>query len=448
MAQARRASDECAFMLLGEVIGHRRIEDLFLVPQDVRTAAYIEGRYGEPLSCSRRLFDSRRAPAHTKLPYALGMTDSGTGRDEPHVGGEIVIYRLFDVGYAIALDRALDLLATSGPDRRRPTRSEAVAIQIPNPPIAVSLGTARLDVQGQSVHADVSARVFDFGVVSMRARIAVGPDLPWSAFADWGTAVHAAPWSDPLADARDRLLSRIAPAVDQPDLSAITEDYTVFQLDRLVDASGGVFPLADVHDDAIARLLLGESKPLSAGSRKALISPRLSYFEDDLVVLTWSTALVVEPTASDTDVQYVLEFANAQLLELRWYDAVLDAELPAIQSRFRQARRSFRLLGRRYSHLLQLLQHRMADSVELIERVENSLQVTDDVYLARVHSGALAEFRERAWRDGIDRKIAIVRGTYDMLNAESLARRSETLEVIVVLLIMFEIVLSLLHVPR
>ena len=46
MAQARRASDECAFMLLGEVIEHRRTEDLFLVPEDPRTAAYIEGRYG------------------------------------------------------------------------------------------------------------------------------------------------------------------------------------------------------------------------------------------------------------------------------------------------------------------------------------------------------------------------------------------------------------------
>jgi phosphate transport system ATP-binding protein len=46
MAQARRASDECIFMLLGELIEHRRTEDLFLVPQDRRTAEYIEGRYG------------------------------------------------------------------------------------------------------------------------------------------------------------------------------------------------------------------------------------------------------------------------------------------------------------------------------------------------------------------------------------------------------------------
>jgi len=46
MAQARRASDECIFMLLGEVIEHGRTTELFLNPREARTAEYIEGRYG------------------------------------------------------------------------------------------------------------------------------------------------------------------------------------------------------------------------------------------------------------------------------------------------------------------------------------------------------------------------------------------------------------------
>ena len=46
MGQARRVSDECLFMLLGELIEHNRTESLFLVPQNPRTAEYIEGRYG------------------------------------------------------------------------------------------------------------------------------------------------------------------------------------------------------------------------------------------------------------------------------------------------------------------------------------------------------------------------------------------------------------------
>jgi len=46
MAQARRASDECAFMLLGEMLEFTRTADLFLRPRNPKTAEYIEGRYG------------------------------------------------------------------------------------------------------------------------------------------------------------------------------------------------------------------------------------------------------------------------------------------------------------------------------------------------------------------------------------------------------------------
>jgi phosphate transport system ATP-binding protein len=46
MAQARRVSQECAFMLMGEVVEYDRTANLFLTPKDSRTADYIEGRYG------------------------------------------------------------------------------------------------------------------------------------------------------------------------------------------------------------------------------------------------------------------------------------------------------------------------------------------------------------------------------------------------------------------
>jgi phosphate transport system ATP-binding protein len=46
MAQARRASDECIFMLMGEIIEHAPTRDLFFNPKNEKTAMYIEGRYG------------------------------------------------------------------------------------------------------------------------------------------------------------------------------------------------------------------------------------------------------------------------------------------------------------------------------------------------------------------------------------------------------------------
>ena len=46
MAQARRASEECIFMLLGKVIEHSRTGEMFVRPKHTETADYIEGRYG------------------------------------------------------------------------------------------------------------------------------------------------------------------------------------------------------------------------------------------------------------------------------------------------------------------------------------------------------------------------------------------------------------------
>jgi phosphate transport system ATP-binding protein len=46
MAQARRASEECIFMLLGKVVEHAPTVEMFVTPRHQETADYIEGRYG------------------------------------------------------------------------------------------------------------------------------------------------------------------------------------------------------------------------------------------------------------------------------------------------------------------------------------------------------------------------------------------------------------------
>jgi phosphate transport system ATP-binding protein len=46
MAQARRASEDCIFMLMGKVVEHSPTDELFVTPRRQETADYIEGRYG------------------------------------------------------------------------------------------------------------------------------------------------------------------------------------------------------------------------------------------------------------------------------------------------------------------------------------------------------------------------------------------------------------------
>jgi len=363
---------------------------------------------------------------------------------EPRVRGVAIVYRLYDVGYEIALDRALDLLASSAPERVRLVRGEGQAIQVKNPPVTVILGTENVAVAGERLDAEVSARVFDFGVVSLRMRIAAPREMSWSDFSAFGNAVDADRTIGALFDQHVRLLvDRIRPAVERAGVAAQTEDYVVYRISRMVDAHGQPVGAGALGDLDVAPLLLNERRPLSVEARRELLPHRFTYYGDDLTILTWDNALVVEPEPNDTDVQFILEFANAQLLELRFYDAILDAQLPQMYDRVSAARRGRGFIfTRRYAPLLADLQRLVADSTELVERVENSLKVTDDVYLARIYSAALEIFRGRAWRSGIDRKLGIIRETYAMLNAESQAARAEALEIAIVVLIVAEIVFA------
>lgn len=362
------------------------------------------------------------------------------------VTGGAMVYRLFDVGYEILLDRALALLEGNAPARERPLRGEAQAMQIANPPVSVTLGMEEVVIDGRTYDAAISARIFDFGVVSLRLYVDAGTAIGWEQFSRFGNAVDVGTDLTPLFHRHLKaLFERVSPAIERPAIAPVSEDYVVFRIRRLEDADGRVASADALGDDDIVPLLLNESRQLSPAARRELLPHRFSYYGDDLTILTWDNALVLEPVAEDTDVQYILEFANAQLLELRYYDALLDAELPRMYDRIEGERLGTGgLLRRRYAPLLADLQRLVADSTELIERAENSLKVTDDVYLARIYATALEIFRARAWRTGVDRKLAIIRDTYSMLNSEAQAARAEVLELAIVLLIVADIIIALL----
>jgi hypothetical protein len=376
--------------------------------------------------------------------------------DEVRVDGSVTVYRLYDIGYTIALDHAAELLGASIRGRIRPSRLEARAIEVRNPPLLATLNTIDLAVAGSPRRATISAHLFDFGVCSLQVCIPAPVRLAWSAFTEACAAIESATDLGVVFDREVRdLVGRIAPAIERPALAPLAEEYKVYRVDRIsfngpstgADAQAASVPVTDVlTDEEIAALLIGERQRLSSAARRELIPHRFSYYEDDLAVMTWESALVVEPRIEDRDVEYILEFANAQLLELRMYDQQLDADLPALYDRVEaaRARRSPRLTGR-FRAVLSDLQTRVADVTETVERVENALKVTNDVYLARIYATALELFRAQAWRRGIDRKLAILRETYTMLNSEAQAARAELLEIVIVVLILVELLLGLLR---
>jgi hypothetical protein len=360
------------------------------------------------------------------------------------VGG-VIAYRLYDVGYALDLEHAARLLEGQATARTRPTRGEAKALVIAQPPLILALGPVTLPGAASSA-AELSACCFDFGVISLRVHVSVPEGTRWPDLVALVRALDRADLQAIFGPALSQLTSQLAPAITRPGIAPVAEDYTICRLGGLLAADGAAVAPGVLDDHALAELLLGEPRALTEDARRHLLSRRFSYTDQDLTVLSWDAALVIEPVRADQDVEFLLEFANAQLLELRVYDAYLDAELPQLYDRASLARRGpTALLVRRFEHVLAGLHTLVADTTEVVERVENGLKVTNDVYLARIYQAALALFREDAWRLGLTRKLGIFRDTYAMLNDEAQTARGNVLEVIIILLIVIEVVMGLIR---
>jgi len=352
--------------------------------------------------------------------------------------------RLFDIAYAIDLAKAETLWASHAAGRTSRSRLSATppkAVAFGVPPLAVALDAVNLDLGGQSVEAVVTARLYDFGTISLAVRVPAR-DLEWAEFAQRlnmvGETASLTFWEPILAQLR-RIL---AGALVRPTPSAVSEDYLIGTVQAFDSKLSAPEILQRVD---LVPLLSGERRALSDSARTDLLRQRFSYYTDDLVVLTWDRAFIVEPRA-DTDVADVLEVANAQLLQMRYYDELLDDELPRMYDLVEAARSRWNLVAaRRYADLARSLTTLVAEVTELTEKVDNALQVTEDVYLARIYTAALDLFRVPLVSHAVDRKLSIIRDTYTALYDETSSIRSTWMEAAILVLILVELILAVVR---
>jgi len=211
-----------------------------------------------------------------------------------------------------------------------------------------------------------------------------------------------------------------------------------------IDDTHGRSPLDNMlnsHAATLARILRGETAPLSQQEIADALACRISYGPDDATIIDWNAALVFDRQAED--VRTVLEFANVELLEMRVLDAHLDKGLESSYDVVSRRRLGvLRAIGSSAAELRRIAQLQ-ADSAMLFEGVNNNFKLIGDQYLARVYRLASQRFHLADWDAGILRKLATLESIYQKLADQQSHRRSEVLEWIIIALIAFEIAMSL-----
>jgi hypothetical protein len=276
---------------------------------------------------------------------------------------------------------------------------------------------------------------FDFGALSLTVRFPVRM-TPEELLTLAGDLADPAPLNEAARRILSPLIDRLRPAVTGLEVSELSEEYVIFQVDNAY-ANWGTD-----HPDWVAGLVRLDPEPLSEAEIAEANRLSISYTPTDLVTLDWAAGFVADRDSADT--LQVIEFANVQLLEFRHIDDRLDDRLEAAYKligtgqRRRWAPPSWRMYGAAMRNVREL----EIEATSLFERADNALKLIGDQYLSRVFELASTRFHLRDWQQSIRRKLDTVGDVYDLLVQQSGVSRMETLEIIVILLIAMEIALA------
>ncbi|MCW5833357.1 MAG: hypothetical protein KIS78_13225 [Labilithrix sp.] len=353
--------------------------------------------------------------------------------------GSLLAYRVFDACDTIALDVAERIVPSAKRVELGGPLAEGLVIAVPA--VEIALAPCELVIPGIDgpLHARVSARIFHFGVISVLY------EIPLESGTSLGSIVPvcAALYESAALDARgarhlEEIVGALSTSVEKPHEWDENESYTIVFVEQLAGA-GGVESLVD--SETVAKLLLGEvsERPLGAGTRQEVLRDGFSYLTDDLVVIDWNSALVVEPSGSRL-VPHVLELATCQLLEFRYYDGLLDRELARV---YDLVGRTPRILRSPFGALTRHVLRSFMELTEFTERVDNAIKSVGDVYLARVYLAAINRFRVPHWRESVETKLGLVGRAYELLKGEVEVSRAQALELIIVILILAELVAAI-----
>ncbi len=336
-------------------------------------------------------------------------------------------FRIYETGQELDLDALENQLSESHSiARSRFSRVNPKSIVMDVQPLLVKLDSVQTNA-GQPLMLFARARIFDIGAISIclehRVKDPRPGDLELLALKFTGQK-----GLDDFFASHLRTLQNIL-APDDGSLQIDTgffEDYNVYWTSA-----------ADSGSDPVA-VLMGETASFSHQMRSEILKNNLSYSTDDSALISWDSAWLVDPE-DPTDLVDLIEYANVQLLELRYYDRQLTDQVGKMYDHMASADNlsHFRRL-REYHQIMADVMEFYADITETTEKIKNLLKITEDIYYARVYAATLNVLRSSQWTDSVNRKIEVIHRNYTMLSNEVNIQHSNSLEWMIIVLIALE----------
>lgn len=353
------------------------------------------------------------------------------------LGGSFSAVLLYDIAEEIRLDRARQSLGTGPPERRPEFRRPAPQyVRFEHPPVVYS--AAEIRHAGEDPWK-TTIKLYDYGVLS------VSFELPFEC--DWNDVTRlAARWigsfdiehhAKEIAQAQ---IGRIEGALVKPYSEWTMEDYYAVHVRSACAADGQPLSsqeLISEYGARIAQIVRGESVELSQSETAEVMKEWLSYYPNDLLIVTWMAAFVYDTPEGALPILQILEYANTQLLELRHYDDLLTKVLAGVYDSLERRRgivSRWKIAGQ-----AERLNRIRLDVTELTERVDNSIKFLGDMFYTRAYRLAARRIGVTDYRALVDEKLKTAADLYQSMVEEFHQARTFVLEVMVVAILIIEL---------
>ncbi len=355
--------------------------------------------------------------------------------------GSTIVCFAADIGFGLDLEIASGLFpgGVGRPNiRERRTPSHLV---LDPAPLHVTLPLEDREIAGFAMEPRAEAVLFDFGGVAILFRIPIAG--PLNRLIGLSEALYENESLSTLARTQIALLAeRLRPALDRPEIAPALEDYCIHHVSAFAEPITSEALLRE-HAATLSAILRAERHPLASQEVSEAIAQSMAYRPDDLLVLDWNAAFVVDREFEA--LATMLIFANVELLEMRVLDGQLDRLVDrAYESLSRRSVRDALGIGPA-RHERRRLARLEIESAILFEQINNSLKLFGDEYLARAYRLAARRLHIGDWEASVRRKLETVERIESTLGDEQSNRRMELLEWIIILLIAWEVVWSFLN---
>jgi hypothetical protein len=348
------------------------------------------------------------------------------------LAGSLWILWLYDVCEEIDLEALRAILRVEvrrDPSFRHPSPEY---VRFERPPVVQRLEPIVL-AGGSRLQGELN--YYEYGVVSIKLELPFQAD--WGELTDLSSRWMTAPELEAQAvQTVRRSLNGVQGALLKPHENWLSEDYYIIHLKETEPALTAAELIAE-HGNEIARIVRGEQAELSAGETEEILGSRLSYYPDDLLVVGWTAAFIHDTAEDAAPTIQLLEYANTQLLEFRYYDAVLSQLLQGVY-RSLEKKGGFLMRWRLASQAQHLNTIRL-DIRELTERVDTSIKFLSDMFSARLYRLAAAKVGVEDYRRLVDGKLHTAGELYEFMRDQFHQSRAFVLEVLVVIILLIEL---------